>query len=73
MNTSQLYGRNSDSPNNISEPLAPSNGEATQRGLPIIPPRDMKGVSTTVSGRKNNSFLDYNERAGHPVLQLDVT
>ena len=71
MNTSPLYGRNPDS-QNISEPLAPSNGEATQRGLPIIPPRDMKGVSTTVSSRKNNSFLDYNERAAHPVLKLDV-
>ena len=59
-------------PNNISEPLAPSNGEASQRGLPIIPPREMRGISTTVSGHKKNSFLDYNERAVHPVLKLDV-
>ena len=72
MNSSQLHGRNPDSPNNISESLAPSNGEATQRGLPVTPPRVMKGVSTTVSGRKKSSFLDYNERAVHPVLKLDV-
>ena len=71
MNTSPLYGRNPDF-QNISEPLAPSNGEATQRGLPIIPPREMKGVSTTVSSHKKNSFLDYNERAVHPVLKLDI-
>ena len=58
--------------NNISEPLAPGNGEAMQRGLPIIPSREMKGVSTMVSGRKKSSFLDYNERAVHPVLKLDV-
>ena len=72
MNTSQLYGRNPDS--QITYPSLWHRATVKQRrgGLPIIPPREMKGVSTTVSGRKKNSFLDYNEKAVHPVLKLDV-